>query len=120
MGAIHAALLECSNITALDVRVTGLGYSERPDRWSFPFNRFGGDVYPRLGNVRLEGYEFGRGRQRDAVGLDKWSRSGWAWIRGGSSYFSLFSRDQWMKSNLELWLDAMDWSAVSELAYEVS
>jgi hypothetical protein len=116
MGAVHAALLKCSNITALDIRVTGLGCSRWPDRWNFPFNRFGGDVYPRLESVRLEGYDFGGGRQRDAIGMKEWGRNVWKWIGGGNGHLSWFFGDQWMKSNLQLWLDAMDWSAVSEFA----
>lgn len=56
MDAVHAALSNCPNIETLDLRVTGLGCSEWPDRWDFPFNPTGGEKYPNLASLRLEGY----------------------------------------------------------------
>lgn len=116
MDSVHAALLNCPNITSLDLRVTGMGCSEWPDRWNFPFDRFGGDVYPRLESVRLEGYDFDGGKQRDSIGMAEWGRNFLRLMTGGSGYSSLSSGEQWMKSNLELWLDAMDWKAVRDFA----
>jgi hypothetical protein len=68
MDIVHRALSNCPNITELDLRVTGLGCSEWPDRYNFPFQPAGGEKYPRLESLKLEGYQFGR---------RSWGREAW-------------------------------------------
>ncbi|KAJ9138196.1 hypothetical protein NKR23_g8623 [Pleurostoma richardsiae] len=58
MTDVHSALVSCPNISTLDLRVTMLGCSESPDRWSFPFDLAGGEKYPALETLSLEGYDF--------------------------------------------------------------
>jgi len=74
MDVLHTALLSCPNITDLDLRVTGLGCSEWPNRWNFPFHPAGGDKYPPLKSLRLEGYHFGIPGQSAESG---WDREAW-------------------------------------------
>ncbi|KAF2114183.1 hypothetical protein BDV96DRAFT_688407 [Lophiotrema nucula] len=126
MRSVHSALLKCPNLTSLDLRVTLLGCSEWPDLWNFPFNVEGGDRYPPLKKLRLEGYSFdeqpGRG-----VGLKNSDEFYGAWLperlfdwwRSGNmqKYFQYksLSAEQRDKTNLELWFDAMDWSQIETL-----
>lgn len=126
MTSVHAALSNCPNITSLDLRVTLLGCSGWPDRWSFPFSLFGGEKYPPLHRLRLEGYRY------DDSPFDKvrWSgnrRSYIPWYERIADYilsgdalrewrYRRLPREQREKNNIQLWLDAMDWSNVEELA----
>jgi len=139
MDTVHAALTTCPNISALDLRVTGLGCSEWPDRWNFPFDPAGGEKYPALKSLRLEGYRFDKG----AWGREPWEfpkmryyenwKYDWlwwfpdgrwtgemaSWVWGGRwrtwVRWRMLPVEQRVKSNFGLWLDAMDWSGVEEL-----
>ena len=128
MASVHAALSNCPNITSLDLRVTLMGCSDWPDRWSFPFSLSGGEKYPPLTRLRLEGYAAGD-KPFDEV---SWSanskrRSYTPWYENVGNYilsgnmwrewtYRQIPREQREKNNIELWLDAMDWSRVEELA----
>jgi|SRR5690242_10342467 len=131
MVSVHEALSQCPNISSLDLRVTLIGCSGWPDRWNFPFNHNGGEKYPDLKKLRLEGYDFSnlddvrppwqmplQGRS-DA---EAWTFRLYDWIRQG--YWKPWLQAQIyghpslppLKSNLDLWLGAMNWSAIEELA----
>jgi hypothetical protein len=124
MASVHAALSNCPNITSLDLRVSLQGCSGWPDRWSFPFSLYGGETYPALHRLRLEGYRFGD-RPIDEVSwakegyYDSWYERTANWILSGNVFRALkyrrIPKEQREKNNIELWLDAMDWSNVEEL-----
>lgn len=126
MISVHETLLRCPNITSLTLRVTLLGCSGWPDRWNFPFAYNGGETYPRLTTLKLDGYEFSSTEdieqlpvnrmfhdQTRAAGLSSWLKKGYwrPWLQ------SKILSPTWapLKSNLDLWLNAMDWSAIEEL-----
>jgi hypothetical protein len=125
MVSIHDALSSCPNITSLALRVTGLGCSEWPDRWNFPFKLEGGETYPTLKELRLEGYnfkekpfdetDFGRGR-----GWMPYPEKMLHWVHSGNAWKHLryLNMDpvQRNKTNLDLWFDAMDWSQIESFA----
>lgn len=126
MASVHAVLSNCPNITSLDLRVSLRGCSNWPDRWSFPFSIYGGETYPALQRLRLEGYNFGE-RPIDEVSWQKtrytsysWFERAAEWILSGNAFrawkYRRIPREQREKNNIELWLDAMDWSGVEELA----
>lgn len=121
MDSVHEALMHCPNLTALDLRVTGLGCSEWPDTWSFPLSPLGGERYANLTSLRVEGYDF------STVSLSKRSdpyaheNSVVQWALKALSAAGMEELSQKVlkynpvKSNLQLWLNAMDWSGVEEL-----
>jgi hypothetical protein len=128
MDAVHLALTTCPNITSLDLRVTGLGCTEWPDRWNFPFKLEGGEKYPPLREIKLEGYRFSERaweetKFRNVLGV--WGRGlPWyervaEWTMSGKAFkqyqYSRLPEQQRTKDNLDLWLDAMDWSKVESL-----
>lgn len=131
MVSVHDALTHCPNISSLDLRVTLLGCSTWPDRWNFPLSYNGGESYPALKKLRLEGYDFssvedarppwqalsmGSGDAEARLsGLVNWIRKGYwkPWLRA-QVYGSPLSAP--VRSNLDLWLRAMDWSHIEELA----
>lgn len=145
MDVVHAALSHCPNITGLDLRVTTTGCTEIPDRWDFPLNPAGGEKYPPLKSLRLEGYDFGTPIpdrfDREAwmfpipyywnINFSKdlywWVPDGtwcgqvatWFWEGHWKTWMQLRAqpRKQKEKTNLGLWLDAMDWSSIEELAF---
>ncbi|KAF2257653.1 hypothetical protein CC78DRAFT_205284 [Lojkania enalia] len=126
MASVHSALLSCPNITSLDLRVTLLGCSEFPDRWNFPFKLEGGDKYPPLKSLRLEGYRF-LGQEWEESKISEIGYPGqWRiekffdWWRSGNlekyMKFRKIESAQRSKTNLDLWLDAMDWEQLESLA----
>ncbi|CAO2649788.1 Nn.00g010800.m01.CDS01 [Neocucurbitaria sp. VM-36] len=125
MDAVHAALISCHNITSLDLRVTGLGCSEWPSRWNFPFHPAGGEQYPHLKRLRLEGYRWDANGREDwwfpkwDYGLGYWIYDASRWLHRGHwrtwAEWRSLPQEQRAKSNFALWIDAMDWSEVEEL-----
>jgi hypothetical protein len=127
MESVHQALLQCPNITSLDLRVSLLGCSEWPDRFNFPFTLSGGELYPSLKEVRLEGYDFDERpwEKSQLKNTRKYSTRSWwpgqvlSWWRSGKMQQYLDYRNleegQRVKTNLELWVDAMDWGRVEVL-----
>jgi len=107
MDAIHAALSNCPDISSLDLRVLEDGYDSKPDWCGFPFNPSGGDKYPNLTTLRLEGYDFDMPRQiREKYLATTWlQRISQAIVPKPTSH----------KSHFDLWLDAMSWSSIEEL-----
>ncbi|KAL6250401.1 hypothetical protein RBB50_002703 [Rhinocladiella similis] len=126
MSSVHSALTTCPGITSLDLRVTLLGCSEWPDRWNFPFSPSGDDHYPSLTTLRLDGY---RGLAKRPY--EESDRSAQGWIGrmaqmaqrmasslsspSSSSSSSTLPETQRNKTNLDLWLDAMDFSQLHTL-----
>ncbi|KAF2660595.1 hypothetical protein K491DRAFT_36989 [Lophiostoma macrostomum CBS 122681] len=124
MVAVHEALTTCPNISSLDLRVTLMGCSSWPDRFNFPFRLAGGERYPALKELRLEGYNFDE-RPWEKLALGKsyglpWYESLTEWLLSGTARKWWNARaldiDQRNKTNLDLWLDAMDWSHLEALA----
>ncbi|KAF1940146.1 hypothetical protein EJ02DRAFT_456322 [Clathrospora elynae] len=124
MDTVHAALLTCPNITTLDLRVTNTGCSSSPDRWNFPFKPAGGESYPNLKVLRLEGYDFKGNEQEWKYSVEHWSHAYWRWIKYGHWKKWLdwirLPLEQRAKSNVELWIDAMDWSGIEELMIDAT
>ena len=134
MESVHSALLTCPNITTLDLRVTGINRSTWPSRWNFPFNPAGGDTYPNLKVLRLEGYDLNDKGEGESWRVNQcWTRDtsecvresirerlNWYYNRDWMAWLTwrLLPKAQREKSNGELWLDAMDWSQIEELAIE--
>jgi hypothetical protein len=138
MHELHSVMSKCPDITDIQLRIRLLGCSEWPDRWNFPFNQAGGDFYPsRLQTLSLEGYRFDESEWERCqpppllpnpkdVYPSTWYRwAGWGnawtdWITNGKALQWLRLRalpdEQRAKRNLDLWIDAMDFSAVSNLS----
>ncbi|KAF2667128.1 hypothetical protein BT63DRAFT_330200 [Microthyrium microscopicum] len=128
MTSVHEALLQCPNITSLDLRVTLLGCSNWPDRFNFPLSLSGGEKYANLTQVKLEGYDFAESvwekvqyKNNPSYHTSRW----WPekllyWLQSGKAQQYLGYRKldagQRNKTNLELWADAMDWERVETLA----
>lgn len=137
MHELHSVMSTCPNITDIQLRIRLLGCSEWPDRWNLPFNQAGGDFYPsRPHTLSLEGYRFDESEWErcqpppwmphpDEVYPSTWYRwEAWwytwsYWIESGKAlqWFRLrgLPDEQRAKRNLDLWLDAMDFSAVRNL-----
>jgi hypothetical protein len=132
MHSVHDALRTCPNITVLDLRVKGMGCSSFPSRWNFPFDPAGSDTYPRLKTLRLDGYDFWSelpGEREPWLLSSCWYggylectmdhlywlyQGNWmSWIK-----WRMLSKEQRGKSNGQLWVDAMDWSGIEEMAIE--
>lgn len=123
MKEAHKIMLACPDITSLDLRVTLLGCSDEPDRWNFPFRLAGGDVYPNLTSLKLEGYDF---KQSDwAQAQTQYYGGPFGLIDWGLIFYHKF--DTWYPlwrdipqerrhlTNLQLWLEAMDWTKLESL-----
>jgi hypothetical protein len=125
MAEVHVMLKACSNITSLQLRVTLLGCSNHPERYSFPFDQSGSDKYPsKLKALSLEGYRFQDWeweRVRPNLTPDQlWFDRMITWFTSGrwSTWLSWreLPDEQREKRNLDLWLDAMDFSHISNLS----
>lgn len=116
MASVHETLLRCPNITGLDLRVRLSGCSNWPDRWNFPFSRYGLDKYPPLKSLKLEGYVFDSGEcDQEFYGHYHYSlpwNKNMEWRTWDKSLCKLLR----YKSNIDLWLDAMDWSQLESLS----
>ncbi|KAK2040362.1 hypothetical protein LZ31DRAFT_474655 [Colletotrichum somersetense] len=125
MRDVHDTLSRCPDIKSLKLRVTGLGCSDHPDRWSFPFDLAGSSRYPStLEALDLEGYHFDDSAWAEAsrppYPTGSWVWDTVEWLGSGRARDWLrwlpLSREQKAKTNLDLWLDAMDFSHVRELS----
>ncbi|KAK1997671.1 hypothetical protein LX36DRAFT_61411 [Colletotrichum falcatum] len=125
MRDVHDTLSRCPDIKSLKLRVAGLGCTEHPDRWSFPFDLATPSRYPSaLEALDLEGYRFDDSAWAEAsqpphpTGSRFWDAVAWLgsgrvrdWLR-----WLPLSPEQKAKTNLDLWVDAMDFSHVRELS----
>ncbi|KAI1623099.1 hypothetical protein EDD37DRAFT_457979 [Exophiala viscosa] len=124
MSDVHHALLSCPNITALDLRIAVPGCSDWTDRLNLPLSLHGGKCYPPLRSLTLGTYYFS-GRPVDET---QWERPGLTWyeralewaLSGPASFKRLsylhLPQLQREKTNLDLWLDAMDFGKLENLA----
>jgi hypothetical protein len=119
LDSIHAALTGCPNITKLDLRILDLDCMKSPDVRGFPFNPSGGERFANLTSIRLEGYEFtGRpwwNESPEENVIVQWLNKGLAAVKIDQLVQGLFNIVP-KKTHLDLWMDAMDWSRVEELA----
>ncbi|KXH41574.1 hypothetical protein CSAL01_01076 [Colletotrichum salicis] len=117
---VHDALSRCPNITTLELRVGEVGCVGEPDRWSLPLDPAGTSRYPPvLDTLSLEKYHF-YDRNGDYLRLPStWTHLS-AWIWSGDAFrwlkWRLLSDEQRSVSNIELWLDAMDFSKIRHLS----
>ncbi|KAH8653586.1 hypothetical protein BX600DRAFT_515851 [Xylariales sp. PMI_506] len=123
MSGLHEHLLSSPDVRSLDLRATLMGCSEWPDRWNLPFRLTGEDAgaYPPLTSLRLEGYEFNQSDWNDALPE---RRDAWGYLNWANSYVLRRLWPLWRDvpverremTNLQLWLEAMDWSKLEDLA----
>ncbi|KAJ4991229.1 hypothetical protein SVAN01_03357 [Stagonosporopsis vannaccii] len=135
MALAHSALIQCPEVDALDV---WLDYPDclgvERDRSDFPFAA--GEKYPPLRSLRLDGYSFGglqvapeereieMGYCIGPVGkADPWDAElSWSRVGDWVSSTNHELKMQWEerggrpKTNLDMWLEAMDWSQLEELS----
>lgn len=101
MRDAYHALLSCPNINAIYIRVALQGCSDWPDRFNFPFNPLGGDRYLSAPEIlSLEGYDGDE---------DSWGYKG---APEGAVQTNM--------TNIDLWLNAMDFSRIHTLAFPYS
>jgi hypothetical protein len=116
MSTVHDAMRICPNITSLRLRVAHLGCSSSPDRFDFPFDQGGHDKYPTpLEVLILDGYDFDR--------VERVSPGNWRWwidhIKALKSWkWHSKPEEQPPKRNIDLWLDAMDFSRIHTLSLD--
>ncbi|EUC27075.1 hypothetical protein COCCADRAFT_112634 [Bipolaris zeicola 26-R-13] len=130
---IHTALLHCPAVEELDIyfEVGGCTGPE-VDRWNLPVELLGeGQKYPPLKRLILDGYSFGgiwERKEEEEQGTDlklyedewddyeaRWSPNAYideknAWVEEKQA------RDGESKTNLDMWIEAMDWSQLKELS----
>jgi hypothetical protein len=116
MATVHEALAHCPNITSLDVDVSRHGCSQWPDRWNFPFDHNGGETYPALKKLKLNGYDFSNTGESTPKALFSamFSREDLD-DAGVSAQLHEIADSSQPKSNLDLWMKAMDWSRIEDL-----
>ncbi|KAH0438164.1 hypothetical protein CcaCcLH18_03431 [Colletotrichum camelliae] len=124
MAEVHNALSNCSSVKSLKLLITKLQGEFEPDRYDIPFQYPSGSRYPsELEVLDLEGYRFNEKpweetckmlssaeslfhRYLDWVGSGKvWRWLKWVWL----------SEQQKQMTNLDLWLEAMDFSHIKTL-----
>ncbi|KAK8113272.1 hypothetical protein PG984_013798 [Apiospora sp. TS-2023a] len=140
MAAVHDHLITCRDtIEHLDLRAYLSGCSEWPDRWNLPFALMGGNssvsseaqqqgdsssfssyYYPALKSLKLEGYEF---NESDWTDLQPGKYESYVWwvqsvrFRRWLELWWSTPRERRSLTNLELWLEAMDWGALERLEF---
>jgi hypothetical protein len=116
MASVHEVLSHCPNITSLNVDVSRRGGSEWADRWNFPFDHNGGETYPALKKLKLDGYDFSSTGEStpEALFSALFSRGKLDDAEDSAQLHEIAESSQ-PKSNLDLWINAMDWSKIEEL-----
>lgn len=129
LESVHSALLTCPNMSSLDLSIDGF-CSTWPDRRNLPFNHLGGERYVDLKVLKLDRYSWDwrsdkdvwtgpecclRGKLDCFMDTLYWFYKGhWkSWLKWRKQ-----PKAQREKTNVELWLDAMDWTAIEELSVE--
>jgi hypothetical protein len=123
MAEIHTAMLTCPDIATLQVRTVGSGCSEWPDRFNFPFDLRGGERYASAPLVlSLDGYRFDESEWRWLCGplFDDWDLEyiywmSWRRLWDCTRLYYQVPAVQRLKTNLDLWLDTMDFSRIHTL-----
>ncbi|EQB46073.1 hypothetical protein CGLO_14943 [Colletotrichum gloeosporioides Cg-14] len=133
MQQVHDFLSSSTTLKSIKLRVTLLGCSSHPDRYSFPFDFPAGSRYSfKLESLQLDGYDFGYQEWKRVQPPSKLFPSyPHSWSPDGiGNYFWWYMSDlatryyKWRnlpddlkhKTNLDLWIDAMDFSHIRELA----
>ncbi|KAF6826088.1 hypothetical protein CMUS01_09581 [Colletotrichum musicola] len=131
---VHDVLSNCSTVRSLKLRLLGRSYAS--ERSSLPFDLSGGSTYPsKLEVLHLEGYHFDDSEWQKVQppksllpygwwpnamidGLDNYLR--WYRFGGASRYFEWrgLPEEQRSKTNLDLWVDAMDFSQIRDLGLQ--
>lgn len=119
MKDIHNAMLHCGTVKRLYIRTRLIGPTEFPGRYNLPLAR--NDHYASAPEVlSLDGYRFndvawspiwGHGPERPSTSRWKPWLTSTDWISWARSLMILTRH----KTNLELWLDAMDFSRIHTL-----
>ncbi|KAJ0356931.1 hypothetical protein COL154_010663 [Colletotrichum chrysophilum] len=124
MKEIHNTLSNCSSVKSLKLLLTKLQGEFEPDRNDFPFQYPSGSRYPsQLEVLDLEGYRFDEMPWEEARKMLSstdstfhkyldWLGSGkaWSWLK-----WMWLSKQQKQMTNLDLWLEAMDFSRIKTL-----
>ncbi|KAH0436333.1 hypothetical protein CcaCcLH18_04353 [Colletotrichum camelliae] len=133
MQQVHDFLSNSTTLKSIKLRVTLLGCSNHPDRYNFPFDFPAGSRYSfKLESLQLDGYDFGYREWKIVQPPSKlFPYYPHSWAPGGiSDYFWWYMSDsatryyKWRdlpdnqkhKTNLDLWIDAMDFSHIRALA----
>ena len=134
MTLTHSVLTHCSNVESLDVWLEhGSCTGIELDLWQFPF--VDEDKYPPLKRLKLDGYKFGglyvsqEEEQQDTeycmgpAGKHAWDKNyRWSatseWVDTTNDGLTRQWDEQGGKpnTNLDMWLQAMDWSELEELS----
>jgi hypothetical protein len=129
LDSVHSALITCPNISSLDLGIHG-SCSTWPDRRNLPLSPLGGEKYPNIRTLKVEGYEWDRWHDHDTWTGPKCLAPGKLECFMDTLYW--FYQGHWMswlkwrtqpkeqrdKTNAELWLDAMDWTKIEELSVD--
>jgi len=121
---VHVTLLRCPGVASLTLRIASLGCAVHPDRYSLPFDLASGETYPPLESLSLEGYSFGDsewGRVSPPFETRLEYMYEWVyWVTSGKAKkwwnWRKLPPEQRSKTNIELWMDAMDFSKLKHLA----
>ncbi|KAH6842209.1 hypothetical protein B0I37DRAFT_381374 [Chaetomium sp. MPI-CAGE-AT-0009] len=123
MASIHAAMLRCPNITTLHIHKSQLGCVYVPEPSIFPFDVLGGDRYASAPVVlSLEGYDPDRtggdscqySHTDPHLSFPAWLTLAWRCLRFRLSPPQAREAQE-TKTNLDLWLNAMDFSQIHTL-----
>nr|XP_036587326.1 uncharacterized protein CTRU02_03099 [Colletotrichum truncatum]KAF6798057.1 hypothetical protein CTRU02_03099 [Colletotrichum truncatum] len=130
MQQVHDVLVNCSSLKSLKLRVTFLGCTDQPDRYNFPFEFPRGSHYPsKLEILHLDGYDFEdrewmkvqppKASSFYSLIMPRWITEFHDWYRSNraTKYYEWkeLPDHQKHKSNLDLWIEAMDFSHIQEL-----
>ncbi|KAK8084354.1 hypothetical protein PG997_005625 [Apiospora hydei] len=121
---VDSILSTCANIESLHLRIAETGCVGRTGRCSLPICFWRCTRYPStLRSLSLEGYRF-HDTAFDYADMPDWwwgeymrwmeSQDVWAWLKGLPS--ALFSSEGNSRTNLDLWLEAMDFSSIEKLS----
>ncbi|KAF6802998.1 hypothetical protein CSOJ01_11217 [Colletotrichum sojae] len=126
MRDVHDTLSNCSTIRSLKLRVAHLSCSRSPDGYTFPleFPR-GSHWHSKLETLDLDGYDFNEKPWDEGARLDpsSWFESEYRrfrhWFTSGTARNWLkwlpLSKAQKNMTNLDLWLEAMEFSGIKTL-----
>ncbi|KAK1845708.1 hypothetical protein CCHR01_11667 [Colletotrichum chrysophilum] len=133
MQQVHDFLSNSTTLKSIKLRVTLLGCSSHPDRYNFPFDFPAGSRYSfKLESLQLDGYDFGYQEWNRVQPPSKlfpsyphsWAPDGignyfwWYMSDLATRYYKWrdLPDDQKHKTNLDQWIEAMDFSHIRELA----
>jgi hypothetical protein len=132
---IHTALLHCPAVNILDIWLEAGGCTgPEVDRWNLPIELLAeGQKYPPLERLKLDGYSFGglwerieEEEEEEVTDVklyeDEWDDYEARWVPNryidekNTWVEEDRARDGESKTNLDHWIEAMDWSQLKELS----